>query len=341
MKLYEETQIKIKDSQNDKLTLEVFDSESGYFKSVIHPMLAPGHEVELINWLKLVGIIPQRQTCQGAGTSDKCRRPMSWEPTKGLDNFTWKCAGCHKRKGIRENSVFHDIKCTFKDAIRSVLGWSKGTDSDTISKILNVRKHVVISTFNLCSRIANSFIEKHKAEWQLGGPGVIVLVLVYPEGCAEFTKTTSSSSSHTPILCLAEVKDVPPRYWFHSLNRYYTTDQEELANKTAMETIRKIVRPGSILVCNYFSSVCSLQSLQPLRDSYPTIVSTLILSQFDNERVILSKNLETIWATALRICEEAQLCNLSEVPDFLINQMWRQRFGSESFEVLINQFFVF
>lgn len=99
-------------------------------------MLAPGHEKELVGWLKEIGMLRQTQTCKNASTNECCNVPMTWTPARIVDNYQWKCLSCLQKKAIRDDSVFHNVKCKFKDAIRVFLGWCKGIDEETIADFL-------------------------------------------------------------------------------------------------------------------------------------------------------------------------------------------------------------
>lgn len=109
-------------------------SEPGYFQQVIRPMLSPGRENELVFWLKEIGLIKNIQKCKNAGV-DNCFM-MSWKNTRGNDMYQWKCNGCLDKKSIRVDSVFNNVRCSFKDAIRIILGWCKGTDIDSMAAML-------------------------------------------------------------------------------------------------------------------------------------------------------------------------------------------------------------
>ena len=111
-------------------------SEPGYYYQVIRSMLTPGHETELIYWLKSFGLIPNTQICNNAKVNEDCNKVMEWIPVKTIDYYQWKCKNCCEKKSIRENSVFQDVRCNFKNSIRILLGWCKGYDVDTMANIL-------------------------------------------------------------------------------------------------------------------------------------------------------------------------------------------------------------
>lgn len=124
------------------------------------------------------------------------------------------------------------------------------------------------------------------------------------------------------------------------LDRYSNNSSEQILNNvntSALQIIQEIVNPGSILVTNLNTKICSYKTLQSLKHLYPVIVTVEGLKRHDSMNKLLD-NLETIWKPCLDICEEAQyFCSCSRIQNFFINELWRQQFGNESLETLLNQ----
>lgn len=135
------------------------------------------------------------------------------------------------------------------------------------------------------------------------------------------------------------MQDVPPNYWFEALDRFHRNSPEQVnaVKEHILNVTQEIVLPGSILVTPSTSILCSYNDLESLKHLYPTIVSIDGLARHNTPEQEISKNLETIWRSALNICEEAQFFNFEEVPYFLTGYMWHSRFGNESFETLLNR----
>ncbi|KAK4875645.1 hypothetical protein RN001_012067 [Aquatica leii] len=320
-----------------RITLEDFDSEPVYFKSVIKPMLAIGHEGELIVWLKNIGLLQHSQRCNNIIDNVPCQGVMSWVPAKIIDQYQWKCKNCLKKRNIREKSVFQDVRCKFKDIIRLLAGWSKGIDVESLTKLLCIKKQAVNSVFNVAATVADKYIKSHLLRWKLGGPGIVVLIETYPEGFKDYEIQENAQNS-TPILCIAEVKEVPTRYWLHLLERFNPniTEQVQQVNTTALQVVQEMVLPGSILVTNFESTICSYEALLSLKHLYPVIITKNGLQRHDHFNQLLN-NLETIWATAINVCNEAQYLSHLHVQNFITNFLWRQKFELESFENLLHQ----
>lgn len=95
--------------------------------------------------------------------------------------------------------------------------------------------------------------------------------------------------------------------------------------------------PGSVLVGNAHTTICSYNVLKRLQHHYPIIVSAQDLQKHDNPLHSMIRNLEVIWKPALEVCEEAQFSKHSDVPQYLAHYLFCQRFGTQTFEVLLNQ----
>lgn len=72
----------------------------------------------------------------------------------------------------------------------------------------DVKVHVVKRLYQTCSQIAEGYVRTHKNDWKLGGPGVIVIIDLYPDGCAKVSGSNPEYQNNNPtqILCIAEAK---------------------------------------------------------------------------------------------------------------------------------------
>lgn len=59
--------------------------------------------------------------------------------------------------------------------------------------------------YKICVSTAMKYMQSHISEWRIGGPQIIVIVDVYPDGYKKFSDRETIRTSH-PILCIAEVK---------------------------------------------------------------------------------------------------------------------------------------
>nr|CAH7758453.1 unnamed protein product [Callosobruchus chinensis] len=234
-------------------------------------MLTAGHENELVYWLKELGLIKNEFFCPKAQTG-ACMKMMSWTQARGNDMYQWKCSRCDEKRSIREDSIFLNVKCSFKNAIRILLAWSKGNDIDSMALMLGIKRPVVSMMYKKAGLVAQKYITYNTSEWSLGGPGKIVLVDSYPEMCLGSTEMREPK----PILCIAEVKTFPQKYWFELLQPYRRTNQEHLqvVRKHILSSVKRIVAPGSVLIVPSNSILCGHADFMDLKYLYPLIIGT-------------------------------------------------------------------
>uniref|UniRef100_V5GG02 Uncharacterized protein n=1 Tax=Anoplophora glabripennis TaxID=217634 RepID=V5GG02_ANOGL len=313
----------------------LFDSDCGYYHQIIYPLLVSGSEKDLICWLKTIHLIKSKQTCSKKMASGVCNSPMSLIDSKGPDFLQWKCKMCSKKKSIRDDSIFNGLRCNFKDAIRIILAWCKGYHVDDVANMLSLNNSVIEELYIRAASLAEKCMKSNIGDWQIGGPGVIVIVDTYPEGCTN----TNMIRMTRPILCISEVKSIPQKYWLEALDRfaYHDTEHINSLKQRILRTIRAVVRPGSIIVTPVRSTLCSHSDFQSLATIYPTIVSVDVLAKHNNDHQNVFTNMETIWKQVLDICEEAQFYCSSYIDLFVVSHMWRAVYGNEAFERLLFQ----
>ncbi|GJQ84025.1 hypothetical protein Trydic_g10490 [Trypoxylus dichotomus] len=214
-------------------------------------------------------------------------------------------------------SVSYD--CRAENAIKIFFGWSVGVNIKELSEYLDISEDVVKHFYLMSTLYAKQYIKNHIVEWKIGGPGVITLLDVYPCGCNKFNFTSRNNENN--VFCIAEVKEIPPRFWFQILNQ---TDLNQ-RNNEILEAIFTIVRPGSILVIDLDSTGISDATYSKLKNNYRIVVHLESLERHNTESQSLLSNLETIWRPALDICEFANYQN--DIGSYYTSFLWNQRFG--------------
>ncbi|KAJ8980915.1 hypothetical protein NQ317_011556 [Molorchus minor] len=194
-------------------------------------------------------------------------------------------------------------KCKFNNAIKISREWCKGSDIDSITHMLGISKTVVTGIYYKASDVAENFIRSNINEWQVGGPGAVVITF-------------------------------PQKYWLETLDVFDSDNREQIKfiKSHILQTVRTIVAPGSILVTPYNSILCSRKDFECLKSLYPTIVSIKDLTRHNNEKQNVFTNLASIWKTVLDVCEEAQFHNSFYIRQFVVGHMWRRRYGERAFE---------
>ncbi|XP_043273297.1 uncharacterized protein [Venturia canescens] len=320
----------------------------GYFDVVVRPMLQQGHEGELCGWLKEMSLIKTSCVC----TSEQCEgRNLVWSPARVVDKYNWACLHCSKKQTIRDNSFFLSIKCEFKTCLQIILAWCKMFPSDIAASCLDVKEHVVKKVYERCAKIADDYVNSHLEEFKLGGPDSVLIVDEYPggymtENVPEISVSRKRNNNSHTILCIAEANALPPRMWLHMIRAVPATANKTQGNiircgmvEEALKEIVRHVLPGSVLVANHRSRCCSYESIKELKQF--AVISVEYLKNFDVPgKNKLVNNLETIWQTAVDVCEEVQESTNSLGRQIISTHLWRQRFNTlapNAFECMLNQ----
>lgn len=315
---------------NDMLNKNI--RKSDLFYSSLVPLFRPGHESELVYFLKAMGLIMGYQYC------NICGKSMKWGPSRNQDLFEWKCLQCNIKKSLRENSPLMKVKCNFKSILICLNLWCLGFDAGKIASHMGVQKHAVLSIFELAVQIATFYMINESPKWKIGGDNVIVLIDDYPGGWGDTLLT-----NNIPILCISEVKVnvLPPLIWFEALEKLPQKGSDEnKRNKNlqkCLSIIESLVHKNSIIVARDDSTICSFNDLLKLKQNFKQIISTRQLETHNTPEKKLDDILAEIWREASHVCKEVQVCDHLLVPSFLISYMWRKRLGTEAYQVLINQ----
>ncbi|XP_012277776.1 uncharacterized protein LOC105698267 [Orussus abietinus] len=338
-----------KSSSHNRESVEKLGDQGGYFDLVVKPMLQQGHEGELCSWLKEMSLIRTESNCPQVNCKG---RNLIWNPARIVDKYNWACPACTRKQSIRENSFFLSVKCDLKMCLQVILGWCQLVPSRIMAEHLDIKEHVVKKVYERCAKVSEAYVSGHPEEWVLGGPGTVLIVDEFPGGCMTETVTDTvvtkkrNNNSHT-ILCIAEANVIPPRMWLHMIRAMPEPLKSEKGhtnvNRCGMveEALKEVVRhalPGSYIVANSRARSCNYESLQELKQY--RVISVEYLQKFDppGKNKLLS-NLETIWQTGVKVCEEIQETTHALGLDILSTYLWRQRFGtspSTAFQYMLN-----
>ncbi|KAL0104259.1 hypothetical protein PUN28_017171 [Cardiocondyla obscurior] len=335
-------------AKNARTCLGHFSDEGGFFDVVVRPMLQQGHEGELCSWLKEMSLICTVWNCPHLDCNG---RSLVWSPARIVDKYIWSCPDCSRKQSIREKSFFFGIKCDLKMCLQLILGWCQKIPHDHTASYLDVKKHVVRKIYERCDEVSAIYVKKHPEEWLLGGEGAILIVDEFPGGyMTEYQPDVNSTkrrnnNSHT-IICVIEANTIPPRIWLHMIEAIPEPKIDKLqagVDKSNMvkEALKEIVKhtvPGSYIVANERAYCCSYEVLQNLRQYQ--IISVEQLQKFDPPgKNKLLDNLETIWQSAVEVCEEVQEATHTLGQHIIARHLWTQKFGtspSTAFQDMLN-----
>ncbi|XP_011330205.1 uncharacterized protein LOC105275216 isoform X2 [Ooceraea biroi] len=328
---------------------ERFSDQGGLFDFSVRRMLQTGHEGELCNFLKETSLI---RTVSNCPHFDCKGRSLMWSPARIVDKYIWSCPDCMRKQSIRDKSFFLGIKCDLKMCLQLILGWCQRVPSEIIASYLGIKKHVVRKTYERCDEVSAIYIRKHPEDWLLGGEDAVLVVDEFPGGYMTERQPDVNSAkkrnnnSHT-IICIVEANSIPPRVWLHmiqaiqeKIDKLHTGaahDKSNMVKEAVMEIARHAMK-GSFIVANERVSCCSYETL--LRLKQYKIISVEQLQKFDPPgKNKLFDNLETIWQSAVEVCEEVQEATHTSGQHIIGRHLWRQKYGtspSTAYQSILN-----
>ncbi|KAK0095432.1 hypothetical protein PV326_008397 [Microctonus aethiopoides] len=337
-------------TSNGKVTTDKLSDQGGIFDVVVRPMFQQGHEGELCSWLKESCLIRTSLGCPQPNCENKT---LAWSAARIVDKYNWSCPNCHKRQSIREGSFFFGLKGDLKNCLQIILAWCQNIPIEIVASCLEVKEHVVKKVYERCGQVTESYVKTHPEDFQIGGPGVVLIVDEYPGGLMATESTTDvlitkkRNNNFHSILCIAEASLVPPRMWLHMMksmpeplpkNDNNNCEQKCGMVEEAMKEISQQVLPGSDLIANNCARCCNYESLQDLKQYRVYSVEQLqkLDKSYGNN---LMSNLATIWQIGVAICEEIQESPHSVGQQIISSYLWRQRFGSvpsTAFQYMLN-----
>jgi hypothetical protein len=307
--------------------------ECEYFHMVIRPMLNAGHEGELCEWLKQMGLLRRGLKCSNTNcTGGK----MEWSKARVVDKYNWSCTACSKKVSIRDGSFFMPVKCELKVVIQAILSWCERTPVEVAANNLNLKTHIVKKVYDQCGDVASRYVLDHSHDWLLGGDGAVVVIDVYPDGYMTSTppdKDGLKKKTQKKILCIADTSCMPARIWARIIQDQPGSPKPGVVEE-ALKYVQRQVRPGSTLVANDRAMCCSFNMVKEL-PGYPSVISVETLMELDlpgTRRI--QENLETIWQSAVEVCEEVQELQKPKGSILLHEYMWRQLFAATTSSAL-------
>ncbi|PSN39506.1 hypothetical protein C0J52_21149 [Blattella germanica] len=287
--------------------------ECEFFHMVIRPMLSAGHEGELCEWLKQMGLLRQGMKCSNTNCVGG---KMEWSKARVVDKYNWSCTACSKKVSIRDGSFFMPVKCELKVVIQAILNWCERTTVDVAAANLNLKTHIVKKVYEQCGDVASRYVLDHHQDWLLGGDGAVVVIDVYPDGYMTSTppdRDGNKKKVQKKVLCIADTSCMPARIWAKIIQDQPGSPRPGVVEE-AVKYVHRQVRPGSTLVANDRAMCCSYDAVKDL-PGYQSVI-------------------KTIWQSAVEVCEEVQDLAKPRGNILLHEYMWRQLFGSTTSSAL-------
>ncbi|XP_026479990.1 uncharacterized protein LOC113386424 [Ctenocephalides felis] len=185
--------------------IDEIEFTDGYFKRDLLPMLSKGHEGELCQYLKDIGVLKSSMKC----ATDSCEGTrMSWTSARVVDKYQWSCTKCKKRKSIREESFFKGMKFVLPIVLRAMQGWCGNYDPEELAQNMGLKPYAFRQVYAACREVAAKHIQNVLSNEILGGFNTVVILEVWSSGL---------KGAVVPIAGLIELKDKKIKYFYQPL----------------------------------------------------------------------------------------------------------------------------
>ena len=251
---------------------------------------------------------------------------MAWEDRSDIsDGHRWRCPNCRKTSTIRKDSFFEKSRLTLQKWLLLMFFWARQDPVSQAKIDAEVSMDAAIDVYgwlrDICSRkLLNTNI-------QLGGPNKIVQIdesLFRHKPKHHRGRATSREvwvfgmvdTSTQPALGYMEI--VPDR-----------------RAQTLLPIIQSHVNPGSTVYSDQWSAYSNVSSLRNVA-SHSTVNHSLHF--VEPTTGVHTQHVESYWSQVKRKFKRMKGCHAPQLPSYLDEYMWRERFGktaSDAFENII------
>ncbi|KAI5697099.1 hypothetical protein M8J75_005080 [Diaphorina citri] len=266
-----------------------------YYESTILPLLQPGKEGDLCNWLKSIGLLATEVKCPNADCNNV---NLTWCKARVVDKYNWSC----------------------------IYSWCKNVCVDDICDNNKLKLNVGKRIYGQCATVAEWYMQNHPEQSNLGGVDSVVLVDIFPDG--NMTLVPHNNNFSKRILCIADTTFIPARVWAKILD---PTHHNKENNNPVIEAVFAHVLPGSTLVTSQqlYNDLCMIKGMSDV----VSVEALMKLDPPENQQSLV--NLETIWSATVAVCTQVQEMTTTQGQQLLRELQWRQIYGSDAlFNVL-------
>lgn len=273
------------------------------FDDLYCPLVA-GPEEDCIMFCRDRGIIPDNKDCPS------CASPMGWKrgpSSLSSDCFYWRCPTCKLTRSIRESSILHKKKLSFKMFIKFLAAWSNRHNTGvTISAKIGLSRHSVSVWRKLLNNDLAEFLFDNPV--RLGGPGIVVELDESKFGKRKYNR--GSRRDGTWVFGMVERAS--------NLCFLLPCPGNRRDRATLEPIIQSYIRPGSVVMTDGWAAYGNLQNL-----GYHHLVVNHSIEFVNPITGAHINTQEGLWRHAKKTVDGNKY-----VTDALIEYMWRRRFNA-------------
>lgn len=278
----------------------------------------------VINYMKNHALLATACNCTS------CTQPMEFvsRPSSTTsDGFGWRCTNqrCAKRhtyRTIRTGSFFEKSRVTLDKWLYVIYLWSQQTKVTTVVKQTQVGEKTVIQMYQYLRDVCTAKLVNTPID--LGGAGTVVEI-----DESLFNHKSKYNRGRRPqkeqwVFGLADTSHKP------AITYLELVDKRDAA--TLLPIIRKAVKPGTIIHSDQWKAYSNIQ--RDLNLQHGTVNHSV--NFIDPDTGVHTQTIESYWAKAKYRFKEMKGVSCHQLPSYLDERMWRDRWGSTTDDAYTN-----
>ena len=271
--------------------------------------------VAAIQWAKLHGLLAANQVCA------TCNRPMVWSqagPGKS-DEFRWRCGRpCNKTLSIRSGSFFEGSHLNIRSVLYVIRYWAFEEFSfRKASRELAMAEHTFVDWRNFLRDICAEHFLRNPV--RIGGVGVEV----------QIDESVFAGRKHN-----VGRRPVPQQWVFGGIdtttNEGFLVAVPQRNAATLLPIIQQFIRPGTTVVSDLWAAYNTIGNI-----GYRHLTVNHQVNFVNPVTGAHTNTVENMWMRAKR--RNKRECGTARgmVDTYLVEFMWRLKFGEDPFENII------
>ena len=269
---------------------------------------------DAIDWCKQFGLIAAQRICA------QCAMPMVWSARGGrTDGFQWRCGRpCQKRLTIRTGTFFERSHLSIRDILDIIFYWSY--EEFTFRKAvreMNLGEHTFVDWRNYLRDICAEHLIRNPTV--IGGVGITVQI----DESVFVRRKANVGRMPVPQQWVFGGVDCASKEGF-----LVTVPRRDAA--TLLAVLQQYVRPGTTVVSDLWAAYNTIGNL-----GYQHLTVNHSVNFVDPVTGAHTNEVENMWMRAKRRNKKECGTARSLLDSYLLEFMWRLKFGDDPFEQIL------
>lgn len=269
-------------------------------------------------WCQELGLVPSEVVC------DACHSPTVLLNHSCADNWTWRCPkrGCQKRISLRRGTIFENSKLSISKALQLLYWWSRELPVVQAAHEVGVSPVTAVDWFLRFREICADHLIATSGP--IGGAGHVVEIDESKFGKRKYNRG----------------RLVDGAWVFGGVDRE-TNDAflqivEERSAESLLPIIQRNILPGTTVHSDEWAAYHALGAY-----GYHHLTVNHSLHFVDPGTGADTQRIESLWSAAKSKLKRIRGTSRDMLPTYLVEFLWRRKFGKAPFDNIIQHMSVF